>query len=145
VIPSELKYLGDLVDSKEEMSLVFSTGSKFIRTSATALWGSSVSVASTRRFSEAFGEREKGYENVDVRKHDEELLKRLRDSEAARDKAEARAKVYHIAIVATLIYLYRPSNFLLRLQRKPLRRHLRPPKLESQPQKLLHFLQIKSW
>jgi len=83
------------------MSLVFSTGSKFIRTSATALWGSSVSVASTRRFSEAFGEREKGYENVDVRKHDEELLKRLRDSEAARDKAEARAKAAEEAITET--------------------------------------------
>ena len=58
-----------------------------------------LSTTQTRTFSrkyastELWGERERSMENLDVKKHDEELLKRLRDAELAKEKAEARAKV----------------------------------------------------
>jgi len=38
-----------------------------------------------RRFADWSGEREKGFENLDVRKHDEELMRKLRDSGPAKN------------------------------------------------------------
>jgi len=52
-----------------------------------------VGIPTQRKFSNAFGDRERGFESADVRKHDEELLEKLRQAEDARSKAEVRAKV----------------------------------------------------
>eukprot|EP00027_Filamoeba_sp_ATCC50430_P017256 CAMPEP_0168570090 /NCGR_PEP_ID=MMETSP0413-20121227/16532_1 /TAXON_ID=136452 /ORGANISM="Filamoeba nolandi, Strain NC-AS-23-1" /LENGTH=150 /DNA_ID=CAMNT_0008602683 /DNA_START=29 /DNA_END=481 /DNA_ORIENTATION=- len=45
-----------------------------------------------RFFADTWNDREQGIENYAAKKHDEELLRKLREAEEARAKAEARAQ-----------------------------------------------------
>lgn len=52
-----------------------------------------------------YNEREKGFENLDVKKHDEELLARLKAAEDAKEAAEKRAKVNFSILFYIYIYI----------------------------------------
>lgn len=55
--------------------------------------------------SEKWEERGKSLEDQSVRKHDQELLKKLAEAEAAQAAAEARAKVIFLLFVSFALYL----------------------------------------